>query len=115
MKETQIIMGMPVTVEIVDKNANALSMALIFNYFKYVDEKFSTYKKESEITKINRGEISKEEFSKEMLEVFELSEKTKKETNSYFDIKRPDGSYDPSGLVKGWAIWNTTKILKENG
>ncbi|MGH7250169.1 MAG: FAD:protein FMN transferase, partial [Minisyncoccia bacterium] len=33
----------------------------------------------------------------------------------YFDIKRPDGKYDPSGLVKGWAILKASEILKKEG
>lgn len=115
MKDTKIIMGMPITIEIVDKNANVNSLTLGFDYFKYVDDKFSTYKNNSEIMKINRGEIREENYSNDMKEVFKLSEKTKKETNNYFDIKKPDGSYDPSGLVKGWAIHNVVLLFKKNG
>lgn len=106
-------MGMPITVEIV--GANEASLDLAFDYFRYVDEKFSTYKETSEITKINKGIIAGSEYSADMQEVFDLSEKTKRETNNYFDIRRPDNSYDPSGLVKGWAIHNASNILKKNG
>ena len=108
-------MGMPITVEIIDVNTNQASLDLAFNYFIYVDNKFSTYKKDSEIMKINRGELKEKDYSDDMKEVFNLSEKTKKETNNYFDIKKPDGSYDPSGLVKGWAIHNAASVLKKNG
>jgi len=45
--------------------------------------------------------------------VFALSEETKKQTNGYFDIKTPGGTYDPSGLVKGWSIWNAAKLLEK--
>ncbi len=44
--------------------------------------------------------------------ILRLSEETKKITNGYFDIQRVDGSYDPSGLVKGWAIYGAACILK---
>lgn len=115
MKDTKIIMGMPITVEITDLTAGADSLKLIFDYFKRVDEKFSTYKNTSEIMKINRGELKIEKSSDDMREVFDLAEKTKKETNNFFDIRKPDGSYDPSGLVKGWAIHKAVKLLKEKG
>ncbi len=38
--------------------------------------------------------------------IFKLSEKTKKETNGYFDIFYK-GKYDPSGIVKGWVTGRT--------
>lgn len=115
MIETQIIMGMPITIEIIDEKVNKDIFILIFNYFKYIDEKFSTYKDSSEITQINKGRIKKENYSKDMLEILELSEKTKIDTNGYFDIKKYDNSLDPSGIVKGWAIHNASLILKEKG
>lgn len=106
-------MGMPITVEIAGKCQTQL-FDEVFSYFSYIDSKFSTYKKDSEISKINRGELAGNKFSQDMRTVFGLSEKTKKETNGYFNIK--NGSYcDPSGLVKGWAIWNAAKILKKRG
>jgi FAD:protein FMN transferase len=43
-----------------------------------------------------------------------LSEQTKRDAYVYFDIKR-DGSYDPSGIVKGWAIQNAANMLKAQG
>jgi thiamine biosynthesis lipoprotein len=113
MKETRVSMGMPVTVHVVDGDAAVLEK--IFSYFAAVDERFSTYKESSEISKINRGEIFAGEYSDEMQEVFTLSEITRKETEGYFDIRTPAGTLDPSGLVKGWAISNAAKLLQSSG
>lgn len=115
MKQARILMGMTIKVEIADKNTDEKIFDKIFSYFKEIDEKFSTYKTNSEISKINRKELKKNEWSSEMKEIFKLSEKTKNETNGYFDIQRPDGKYDTSGLVKGWAILKATDILKKEG
>lgn len=104
-------MGMPVTVELADDFATRDMLDKAFEYFIHVDEVFSTYKDTSEISAINRGEVKKEQFSPEMEEVFRLSEETKQKTEGYFDIQRPDGTYDPSGLVKGWAIYNAAELL----
>lgn len=106
---------MPVTVNIADIPGSQEYFDRVFDYLEHVDEKFSTYKYDSEISRINRGEISSEKLSKEMKEIFTLSEKTKKETLGYFDIQKPDGSYDPSGIVKGWAIKNAAQLLKKMG
>lgn len=106
-------MGMPVTVEIPDGTEDALEK--VFAYFSEVDERFSTYKEGSEISQINRGEIKKEDVSKEMQDVFALAEQTKKESHGYFDVLKPDGVMDPSGIVKGWAIHNAAKLVESLG
>ena len=108
-------MGMPITIEIVDNFASEITFRKIFDYFEYVDKKFSTFKQDSEISKINRGEIAREEWSQDMKDVFNLAEKTKRETDGYFDIIDNNGKYNPSGIVKGWAIYNAAKLLIEMG
>lgn len=102
---------MPIMVEIVDLNSSQEDIDKVFDYFEYVDGKFSTYKEESEISLINKGKINISEYSEDMKKVFTLSEETKQLTGGYFDIKTPRGLYDPSGLVKGWAIHNAAQIL----
>lgn len=115
MKETRILMGMPITVEIVDNSANKKEIDKVFNYFQSVDLRFSTYKEKSEISLINKGVKKEKNFSSEMKEIFSLSEETKKLTLGYFDIVTPSGEYDPSGIVKGWAIYKASGILEEDG
>lgn len=104
-------MGMPVVVEVVDKSVAKDDLDKVFSYFNYVDGKFSTYKPESEISKINSALLKPESASKDTRDVFALSEQTKQLTGGYFNIVTPRGNYDPSGLVKGWAISNAAKIL----
>lgn len=115
MKETRVIMGMPITVEIVDSSANTAALQNIFAYFSSVEERFSVYKDTSEISAINAGRISLLEASPEMRTIFALAEETKKLTDGFFDIHRPNGSIDPSGIVKGWAILQAATLLEEAG
>lgn len=107
-------MGMPVSVEVVDTTADAGLLEAVFAYFEYVDGKFSTYKDGSEISRINRNEVPLGQASADMQTIFALAEQTKEATDGYFDIQR-DGRYDPSGIVKGWAIRNAAEILREKG
>jgi len=107
-------MGMPITVEVIDTSATELDFDDTFAYFEYVDEKFSTYKQDSEISRINRRELLLEESSPDMRTIFKLSEQTRLETNGYFNIQH-SGSYDPSGIVKGWSIYNAAQILHKKG
>lgn len=108
-------MGMPITVEVVDASATQNSLDAVFDYFRTVDEQFSPYKKESELSRINRGEISARDHSDDMREVFLLAEKTKSESAGFFNIKKSDGSLDTCGIVKGWAIRRATELLAEQG
>jgi thiamine biosynthesis lipoprotein len=114
MRQTKLLMGMPITVEIVDSNACDNDINKIFDYFNYIDKKFSTYKPGSEISLINRGEIHEKDFSQDMKTVLALSQETKEQTDGYFDISH-GGKLDPSGLVKGWAIYNAAEMLKKAG
>jgi thiamine biosynthesis lipoprotein len=112
MKKTKLVMGMPITIEIVEAVADGV-IASVFTYFERVDKRFSTYKSTSEITKINEG-LPKNKWSREMKTVLSLCEQTKKLTNGYFDISH-GGKLDPSGLVKGWAVRNAAQLLLDKG
>ena len=114
MKQTRLLMGMPVTLEIVDVNVTQKHLDEVFAYFVSVDETFSTYKATSEISRINTGELSIVHASASVQTIMTLSERTKEDTRGFFDIHH-NGVCDPSGLVKGWAISNASNLLKEQG
>ena len=121
-------MGMPITVDITDASATQSEINKVFDYFASVDEKFSTYKETSEIMAINRKSLELKNSSLAMQTIFNLAEETKQLTEGYFDIKRKSNKgakdlgkdwigdfYDPSGIVKGWAILQAAKILENDG
>jgi len=107
-------MGMPITVEVVDPPVTEAVLEAVYAYFHYVDDKFSTYKDTSEITAINQMKLTVKQSSQDMQTIFSLAEQTRRETDGYFDIER-NGTCDPSGLVKGWAIDNAAQLLAERG
>lgn len=104
---------MPITVDIVDHESGSPLHEAVFSYFADVDERFSTYKDTSEISRINAGESIS--LSDAMSDILALAEKTKQQTGGYFDIQKPDGTLDPSGIVKGWAIYNAAELLLSAG
>lgn len=114
MKQTRLLMGMPITLEVMDEKVTQDDLNAVFAYFVSVDERFSTYKETSEIAKINRSELAPAQYSQEMQTILALCDQTKKDTQGYFDIWH-EGVCDPSGLVKGWAIQNAANMLKERG
>ncbi|MCA9334858.1 FAD:protein FMN transferase [Candidatus Saccharibacteria bacterium] len=111
-KETQLIMGMPITLIAPDgKNINT-AFQKVFQFFHAIDKQFSPYIDSSEVSKINAGIITETEYSTEMKDVLQLSEQTQIETNGYFNVWH-NGIFDPSGIVKGWAIQKASKLLHE--
>ena len=107
-------MAMPTTIEIADPNVTMEVFEEVFAYLMSIDEQFSPYKKNSEVSLFNEGKIKEKNLSAEMKEILNLSEKTKNETGGYFDIFH-NGKIDPSGLVKGWAIYKAGEILRQKG
>ncbi len=71
-----------------------------------VDARFSTYKPDSEISRLMRGEISEADASPDVRHVIAACEHLAIATGGAFDARRHrgDGRIDPSGYVKGWAI-----------
>lgn len=114
MWQTRILMGMPITIEVVGATSSTV-IDDAFATFAAVDRRFSTYRDDSEIEAINHGRVPPSGYSAEMNEVFAIAERTRVETSGYFDMRRPDGTLDPSGVVKGWAIRNVARQIAATG
>ena len=115
IKQTRDLMGMTINVEIVDSSAKDTDLDIVFSYFERVEKRFSVFREDSEITLLNNKKISKDQLSDETKTVFALAEETKSLTNGYFNIVTSEGKYNPSGIVKGWAIYNASRLLFEKG
>lgn len=114
VRETQIHMGMPITVEIADWSSSAL-FDEIFAYFSAVDQRFSPFKPNSELTAINQSPLGLKAISADLQEVLVLAEHMRQKTLGYFEVRRPDGCVDPSGVVKGWAIRKVSRLIDAAG
>lgn len=105
-------MGMPAKLILTDKNGEDISKKIV-KLFEIVDQKFSTYKKDSLVSKYNRGEI-KIADDDELKFIYDECERTKQETKGFFDANYGN-TWDPSGLVKGYAISEAAKLLNAHG
>ena len=79
------------------------------------DERFSLYKPNSETSRLNSKELSWGDASPVQLEIQSLVTEWKDQTSGFFDPISPNGTYDPSGLVKTWAAKNAAMFLEANG
>lgn len=114
----ETVMGMPVSVHVrgerVDGDVPA-AVAALYAELRAVDAVFSTYREDSEISRLARGELRRRDCSSDVREVLALCGLARRRTAGAFDAHRrlPDGgtALDPSGLVKGWATERAARHL----
>jgi len=82
---------------------------------RWADDVFSTWKPESPVSRLRRGEIRVEETPPEVAEVLELCRLARDASDGWFDPWAVPGGVDPTGLVKGWAAQRALAILRESG
>jgi FAD:protein FMN transferase len=103
-------MGTVASVDIID--ADEAIFKDVFAWFYYVNEHFSIFNDQSEISLYNRREIAKP--SEDLEYLVNKSAEYKKETSGYFSANF-DGRFNPTGLVKGWAIKRVGELIKTKG
>ncbi len=86
----------------------------VFNRLKQIDRKFSPYKKTSELSSYNRGELKEADLSREMKFILHACRRAEERTDGYFNSWY-SGRFEPSGYVKGWAIAEAAKLIKAGG
>jgi thiamine biosynthesis lipoprotein len=84
-------------------------------FFYQVDRDFSTYKENSQVSQIRRGELKIEDASEHVQQVWALCEFSREITMGAFNPWKAEGGFDPSGLVKGWAAEVGAQMLVEAG
>lgn len=106
-------MGTAIGIEIRDPAIKRPALDPVFDWFREVDERFSPYKPDSEVSRLIRGEIEEADVSALLADVLGLCEGLRTLTGGYFDIRghRPDGRPDPTGLVKGWSVERAASML----
>jgi thiamine biosynthesis lipoprotein len=117
------IMGLPVSVHVrgADPSGSVVSqrVASLFADLRRADEVFSPYLGESDLSRWERGELALADADPLLAHVFELCEEARERTAGWFDPRRlPDPvtgapRYDPSGLVKGWAVQRAAERLRD--
>jgi FAD:protein FMN transferase len=104
------VMGMPISLALRGRHADdrraeeAWSAALAV--LREADRVFSTYRADSVISRLGRGEIALADcppaVAAQVREVLALGEAAERDSGGAFAVRR-GGVLDPSGVVKGWA------------
>lgn len=115
LRQVRDLMGMPVTILVADDGRPALrAIDDAFADFYLLDQTFSPYLAESDVSRINRGELNLADSGALVLQAVELCRHYEHATGGYFSAW-PGGRFEPSGLVKGWAIDRACSILERQG
>ncbi|MGY4769672.1 FAD:protein FMN transferase [Kribbella sp. CWNU-51] len=111
------IMGLPVSVlargEQADSARADAAVREVFAELVEADRVFSPYKTDSAVSLLARGEVGWDDVDPVVRAVAERCERARELTGGLFDPELPDGGWDPSGLVKGWAVERAGERLRE--
>jgi thiamine biosynthesis lipoprotein len=112
-------MGMPISLALRgrhrDDRAARAAWAEVMTVLRDVDRVFSTYRADSAVTRLRRGEIGVEDCPPEVAEVLALGEAAERQSAGAFSVWRPGPEgrvLDPSGVVKGWAVERAAASLR---
>src|SRR5579871_1304472 len=111
-------MGMAVSVDIradpPDLSDLEAFVGDVGEWLAWVDGVFSTYRDDSAVSRIARGELDPAGAPPAVAEVLALAERFRAFTDGYFDV-HAGGRLDPSGVVKGWAVERASEMLLAGG
>jgi thiamine biosynthesis lipoprotein len=111
------VMGLPVSVLARGPQAQSVeadtAVRSVFAELHQVDRTFSPYKPDSVVSRLARGELSWSGLDPTVQDVADRCVRARDATAGLFDAARPDGTWDPSGLVKGWAAERASRHLAD--
>jgi FAD:protein FMN transferase len=118
-RRVEHVMGMPISLALRGRHASSVAAdeawQSVINQLREADEIFSTYRADSIIRRLDRGELTIEQCPPEVAEVIELGREAERVSDGAFSIRlpTPDGRrrLDPSGVVKGWAAQRASQFL----
>jgi thiamine biosynthesis lipoprotein len=112
MTHVRHIMGIPIGIDL--RDPDGVDVEVAFDWLRDVDAVFSTYRDDSDISRLDRGELTLADCRPEVDEVLTQCMALNRSTRGYFSV-RAAGRLDPSGLVKGWAVGGAAERLAAAG
>src|SRR5436190_19934845 len=79
-----------------------------------IDRLFSTHRPDSQIARLNAGQIRLADCSPDVREVLRLCTEAECRTSGWFTVRYGSG-IDPTGIVKGWGIRRASELLATAG
>ena len=114
---TAMIMGLPFSIHlrgVAQPDALDAAVQEVWASLRAADRVFSTYRADSDISRIRRRELRVRDADPAVVEVLDFAEIARRLTGGTFDV-RGGGALDPSGIVKGWAASRAAAPLSALG
>jgi thiamine biosynthesis lipoprotein len=108
------VMGTVFTLELSDLDPTAAAVDRVVAWWRWVDDTFSTYRPDSEISRLAAGTLTLEECVPEVRHILNRCAEAARLSSGYFS-DHPDGRLDPSGMVKGWSVATASEMLSRAG
>jgi thiamine biosynthesis lipoprotein len=107
-------MGTTVSIDVRDPQVGLAVLERAVDRLREDESRFSTFRADSEISRMDRGELHVGDAHPDVHEVLAACRVLRAETDGAFDATR-DGHLDPSGYVKGWAAERAADVLRAAG
>ncbi|HET9085406.1 MAG TPA: FAD:protein FMN transferase [Candidatus Limnocylindrales bacterium] len=100
------VMGTVFSFHLADRDGGSQALRDALSLLHEVDERFSPYLPASEVSRLADGRLAETNVHPDVREVLALVDHAAMDSDGAFDARRwrADGRFDPSGLVKGWAV-----------
>ncbi|MFE6364452.1 FAD:protein FMN transferase [Streptomyces sp. NPDC057806] len=115
MRRVEHVMGFPVSLRVDDEVVPGEAVDAVFAWLREVDERFSPFREDSEVSRLDRGEIGPGGISADLAEVLGLCEEYRTATGGAFDARLPGRGLDPCAVVKGWSVQRGAELLRAAG
>jgi FAD:protein FMN transferase len=106
VRRVEHVMGIPFSLALRGRHAadatGRAAWAAALAVLRAADHVFSTYRPDSVISRLGRGELDLADCPPEVAEVLALGAAAERDSGGAFAVRR-GGVLDPSGVVKGWA------------
>jgi thiamine biosynthesis lipoprotein len=107
-------MGTVFTIDVRDPGRWEGAITDAVDWLHHVDAVFSTYRYDSDISRMQRGDLRLEDADPGVGQVLDLCAQVQVRTGGAFTAM-PNGRLDPTGLVKGWAVEGASLLLSRHG
>jgi thiamine biosynthesis lipoprotein len=108
------VMGTAVTFDVRGERPEREAIAAAVEWLHDVDAEFSTYRPQSAVSRLGRGDLAIADASEQLRWVVRRCVRLREETGGFFDAYAT-GTFDPSALVKGWAVQRAADGLQAAG
>lgn len=120
-RRVEQVMGLPISLALRGRHAGGrradAAWSAAVTLLRGVDRVFSTYRADSCISRLGRGEIGVDDCPAEVAEVMALADAARLASGGAFDVRRTtaDGTsvLDTDGVVKGWAVQRAARAFDD--